>query len=668
MVFRLFGANEGRYAGRLLESVVAGGVSWVRVCVGLVSHAEIRVFRFDWIGLGFMKIMVCVGVLMLVVPQLFSVAVAAPSHALTAFGEAPKYPAGFSHFDYVNAEAPKGGEIAMSTDDPLRFSHLIPYAEDGQGVQEIDAWVYAPLAYPSLDEPMTVYGFVASGIEMAPDRSWLRFTLNKNARFEDGSPITAEDVAYSYELMSRKAAYSIRNGYSGVRDVVLEGERQIRFVFDGVPGRSLPMHIATMRVLPKHWWVKRNFEQGGGYEPPLGSGPYRVVKVVPGETVVFERNKNWWGANLPAAKGLFNFDRITLKVYGSREIAHQAMLAHDVDVGLEKQAPVLADGFHAAAAQDGELIRAKFPADTLYASGYWFNTRQGPLADVRVRKAVAMLWDFEWVNARLNHGTARRQTSMFGPADMQAHGLPDAAEAKILEPWRTQIPPEVFTQAFSVPVGDGSGNIRARQLEALRLLESAGWHSDGEVLRNTRGEPLAFSFLNINKGFERSLMAFKRSLAQIGVSFSIRTVDVAQYGMALQNRKYDMIYNSYPSPHTPGVELAGYFGSASAARPGTSNFTGIHSAAVDSLIDGVVHAQTRNELLTYAHALDRVLDWQYLWIPATRTNGSGYVFWNRFGLPAVQVANAPNLDAWWVKSDKAVPGGIPSIANREVLQ
>lgn len=600
--------------------------------------------------------------------QSASVAMATPSYAYTAFGEAPKYAAGFTHFDYVNQAAPKGGSVSMSTDDPLRFDHLIPYSEDGLGVSQINDWVYAPLAVQSLDEPMTVYGVVASGIEMAPDRSWMRFVINDKARFDDGEPITAEDVVYSYGLMTTKAAFYLRQAYAGVKDVVAEDRRHVRFDFEGTPSRALPIQLANLRVLPKHWWVSRDFGRGNGFEPPLGSGPYRVASVTPGETVVFQRVKNWWGENLPATKGMFNFDRITLKVYGSREIAHQAMLAHDVDIGLEKQGQVLLSGFQSPAAADGELVRAKFPPESLYASGYWFNTRHGALADVRVRRAIAMLWDFEWVNARLNHGTSRRQISVFGPAALQASGLPGKNELAILDPLRSQIPAEVFTTPFSVPVSDASGNIRDRQLAALRLLESAGWHSDGFVLRNARGERLSFTFLNINKGFERSLMSFKRALAQIGVTFNIRTVDVAQYGMALQNRQYDMIYNSYPSPLTPGTELANYFGSAAAARPGTMNYTGVHGAAVDTLIMGVMQAQSRTELQSYAHALDRVLSWQFLWIPATRTNPEGYAFWNRFGLPAVQASRSVNLDAWWVKSDVPLKGGLESIANREVLK
>jgi len=593
---------------------------------------------------------------------------AAPSYALTAFGEQPKYGAGFTHFDYVNPDAPKGGSIAMSTEDPLRFDHLLPYSEDGMGVQEVDKWVYAPLAYPSLDEPLTVYGAVASGIEMAPDRSWMRFIINAKSRFDDGTPITAEDVAYSYRLMTTQAAFYLRGNYAGVRDVVVEGPHSVRFDFSGTPSRILPMHLATMRVFPEHWWIKRDFSRGNGYEIPVGSGPYRVAKVVPGETVVFERVKNWWGEDLPSARGMFNFDRITLKVYGSRDIAHEAILAHDIDIGMEKRVPVLFGGFDLAAARDGELVRAEFPTETQYASGYWFNIRSGPLSDIRVRHAISILWDFEWINAHLNHGTSERQVSVFGPADLQEKGLPGAAELKILEPLRDQIPPQVFTRVFSVPVGDGSGNIRDRQLAALKLLEDSGWHSDGVVLRNVHGQKLELTFLNINKGFERTLMAFKRSLAQIGVTLHIRTVDVAQYGMALQKRQYDMIYNSYPSPATPGLELANYFGSVSAGHPGTSNYTGVHSKAIDTLISGLVQSQTREQMRTYAHALDRVLDWLYLWIPATRTNPAGYAFWNRFGLPAIQAAQAPNIDAWWIAHRHPVKGGISQVPNREVIK
>lgn len=576
-------------------------------------------------------------------------AFSAPQYALTAYGEAPKYPSEFSHFDYVNPAAPKGGSLAIASEDPLRFDHLMPYAIDGNGVSQIDTLVYAPLAIRSLDEPLTVYGFVAQSMELAPDRTWLRFTLNPTARFADGTPITADDVAFTFDLLRTQGDYSFRRKFADVAQVTIESPTQICFTFKSTQSRTLPLELAQMRVLPKHWWATRDFGNGGGFEPPLGSGPYKVASVDPGRTVVFERVPGWWGANLPAAKGMYNFDRITLKVYGSRDVMRQALLAGDIDVNIEKAAASYQAGYDVAALHDGRLQRGIF-GDREYASGFVFNQRNPLFRDVRVRQAIAMLWDFEWVNARLYRNFNQRQVSMFAPAELRATGLPSAAERAVLEPLRGEIPPEVFTRPFSVPTGNGSGDIRARQIAALHLLESAGWRPLGDNLVNAQGQPLSFTFLNVNKGFERVFMSFKRSLAEIGVTLNLKTVDVAQYGNFLEQKRFDMIFNSFYSPSTPGPELSDYYSSASYSAPGTQSWMGLRDPAVDQLIEGVQRATTRNDMETYAHALDRVMEWQYLWIPSMRAPGTALVYWNRFGRPAIQAAGDTNIDSWWVTS------------------
>lgn len=577
------------------------------------------------------------------------VAFSASQYALTAYGEAPKYPADFRHFDYVNPAAPKGGALAISSEDPLRFDHMMPDTIDGNGVSQIDSLVYAPLAYRSLDEPLTVYGFVAQSMELAPDRTWLRFTLNPKARFADGSPITADDVAFTFNLLLTKGDYSFRRKFADVAQVTVESPTQIRFAFKSTQSRTLPLELAQMRVLPKHWWATRHFENGGGFEPPLGSGPYKVASIDPGRTVVFERVRHWWGESLPAAKGMYNFDRITLKVYGSRDVMRQALLARDIDVNIEKAAASYEEGYDVPALHDGRLQRGIF-GDREYASGFVFNQRNPLFADVRVRKAIAMLWDFEWVNAHLYRNFNQRQVSMFAPAALRATGLPSAAELKVLEPLKGTLPSEVFTTPFSVPTGNGSGDIRARQIEALHLLEAAGWQPSGDNLVNAHGQVLSFTFLNVNKGFERVFMSFKRSLADIGVTLNLKTVDVAQYGNFLEQKRYDMIFNSFYSPATPGAELSDYYASASYAAPGTQSWMGLRDPAVDRLIEGVQRADTRSEMETYAHALDRVMEWQYLWIPSMRSPGTALVYWNRFGRPAIQAAGDTNIDSWWVKS------------------
>jgi microcin C transport system substrate-binding protein len=573
---------------------------------------------------------------------------AAPQHALTVYGEPAKYPAGFSHFAYANPQAPKGGSMRRSAIEIGRFDHVSPYIDKGIGVSQLDGMVYSPLAQRSLDEPYTVYGLVAEKMERAEDGMWLRFYLNPKARFADGRAITAEDVRYTFDLLMTQGSLRYRTQFADVKGVEVESPRTIRFDFKNNQNRTLALDIATLPVFPEHWWKSRDFANGGGYEAPLGSGPYRVSKIDSGRSITFERNPDWWAKDLPVSRGLYNFDRFSIEYFGDTDVARQVLRGGAYDYNREFSATGYSIGYDGPALNDGRLQKAHLAKQAPQTSqGFVFNLQNPMFKDRRVRQALAMLWDFEWSNRQMMRDLYIRQQSFFSNTELAARQLPDADELAILEPLRGQIPDEVFTQVFEAPKTDGSGLIRDKQLQALDLLEQAGWKPDGDRLVNAQGEPLAFTFLISQNGMDRLLLPYKRTLAQIGIHLNIRLIDSSQYVNRLMSRDYDMIVTGYPVSTSPGGELFNYFGSAAANDPGANNYMALQNPAVDRLLDGLVKATTQADMLRHAHALDRVLQWNYYWIPNYYPPGSSTVWWNRFGMPAVPASNDEAIESWW---------------------
>nr|WP_319528220.1 extracellular solute-binding protein [Pseudomonas laurentiana] len=582
-------------------------------------------------------------------------AVAAPSHALTVYGEAPRYAAGFQHFAYTNPDAPKGGSMRRSALEIGQFDHVLPYIDKGIGISQVDGWLYAPLAVRSEDEPYTVYGLVAERMERGPDGLWLRFYLDPRARFADGEPIRAEDVKYTFELLMREGNLKYRTQFADVAAVEVEQSRQVRFIFKNNQNRTLPLDLATLPVLPEHWWKTRDFAAGGGFEAPLGSGPYRIARIDNGRSVTFERNRDWWGKDLPVNRGRYNFDQIRIEYFGDTDVARQVLRGGGYDYNREFSATGYTLGYNGPALDDGRLQRAHLAREAPQsAQGFVFNLQRPVFQDRRVRQALALLWDFEWSNRQMMRNLYIRQNSYFANTALAATQLPDAAELALLEPLRGQIPDEAFNRVFEAPKTDGSGMIRAQQLEALALLNAAGWRPQGDHLVNAQGEPLSFTFLNAQNGFERLLLPWKRNLAQIGITLDIRRIDASQYINRLMERDYDMIVTGYPVSPSPGLELYNYFGSAAADDPGSNNYMVLRDPAVDRLIDGLVKAATQADMLRHAHALDRVLQWNDYWIPNYYPPGSSTVWWNRFGQPKVQASNDEALDTWWEISPTAL--------------
>lgn len=579
---------------------------------------------------------------------------AQPQAYLTVYGEAPRYAQHFEHFDYVNPDAPKGGRLSLVS-QAAAFDHLIPFVDKGLGVDKLEGWLYAPLAQRAKDEPFTVYAYIAQSMELAPDRTWLRFRINPQARFDDGTPITALDVRYTFEQLMAHGKLKYRIQFANVSKVTVEAPLQVRFDFVNGEDRTLALDVATLPVLPAHWWQTRDLANGAGFEIPPGSGPYRVTRVDPGRTVHLERVSDWWGANLPVNRGQYNFDQLSIEYFANASSGVvQAFRAGAFDVQGVGTASHYATAYLGEAFDDGRLQRGRLaPGAIRNAQGFFFNLDRPQFADRRVREALALLWDFEWTNRSLMYDAYHRQRSFFSNSPLAAQGLPGPEELHLLQPWRDQLPDEVFSRAFAPPVNDGSGVIRDKQLQALALLESAGWRPRGNQLVNAAGQPLRFTFLTTGTNFARLAMPYKRNLMQIGVTLEFRSVDSAQYVNRLRTRDYDMIMASYPVSATPGRELLNYFGSQAARDSGSNNYMALRNPVVDALIERVIKADSREEVQTSSRALDRVLQWGHYWIPNYYPAGSPAVWWNRFGRPDIGLADDPTQDAWWQVS--AVP-------------
>jgi microcin C transport system substrate-binding protein len=575
--------------------------------------------------------------------MLAGAAQAEPRHAITLYDEPPKYPADFQHFDYVNPDAPKGGILRQR--DIGGFDSFNPFIPKGNAVGV--GLIYDSLTYHSPDEPFTEYGLLAERIDKAPDNSYVRFILNPKARFHDGTPVTADDVIFTFNILVEKGDPMYRHYYADVAQVVAEDKLKVRFDFKHKDNRELPLILGQIQVLPKHWWATRDFAKGG-LEPPLGSGPYRIGKVSPGSSVRFERVKDWWAKDLPVSRGLYNFDTIQIDYYRDTQVALEAFKAGQFDVNLEYSAKDWNTGYECPALHDGKFAMQAIPNhNPAGMQGYVFNLRRPMFQDRRVREAIAQLFDFEWASKQLFYGAYKRTHSYFENSEMAATGLPSEAELKLLEPLRDKLPPEVFTQEFKPPVSDGSGIIREQSRRAFQLLTEAGYRIEDDKMIGPDGKQLAFEFLNFQPNLERVILPFKRNLAELGIDLQIRRVDTSQYINRLRSRDFDMTSAIWPQSSSPGNEQREFWHSASADNPGSRNLMGLRDPAIDQLVEGLIRADSRESLITHARALDRALLWGHYVVPNYYVDTWRVAYWQRFGRPAVTPLYDYGLMSWW---------------------
>ena len=578
--------------------------------------------------------------------SLAGVVLAAPQHALTLYDEPPKYPANFKHVEYVNPDAPKGGTFRKATFGS--FDSLNPFINKGVAVEDIDL-TYDTLARQTLDEPFTAYGVIAEKIEKAPDNSWVRFYLRPEAKFNDGHPIRAEDVVFTFDTLMKNGSPLFKGYYSDVESAIAENPLQVKFTFKHNKNRELPLSLGQLPVLPKHWWQTRDFGKGN-LEIPVGSGPYTITEIKPGRSIRYERNKNYWGKDLPINKGLYNFDAITVDYFRDNSVAFEALKAGQFDYWFEISAKNWAGAYNIPAVNDGRLIKEEIRnANPTGMQGFVFNLRRPMFQDVRVREALSLLFDFEWTNKQLFNGAYNRTSSYFDNSEMAAKAAPTEEELAILEPLRGQIPDAVFTDIFKPSTTDGSGMIREQQRRAYKLLQEAGWRVVDDKMVDAQGKPVTIEFLLAQTEFERILLPFKRNLSELGIDLQIRRVDVSQYLNRLRSRDFDMIVGSFPQSNSPGSEQREYWESQSADKPGSRNFMGLKDPAIDQLTEGLINAESRQSLINHARALDRVLQWGFYVIPNWHIKTWRVAYSNNIAHPAVTPLYDIGLNTWWMK-------------------
>lgn len=580
------------------------------------------------------------------------------SHGYAQFGTL-KYPASFSHFDWVNPDAPKGGTLrimASGTFDtlnpytfkgssPISTAHFLQY-----GANELnEPLMVGTGAYdPSGDEPASSYGLIAKSVEYSEDRSWVVFNLRPEARFHDGKPITAYDVAFSYRLLRNDGHPQYRTNLQEVKRVDILGRHRIRFVFKRAGNPLLILRLGELPVLPQHYWKDRDFKSTT-FEPPLGSGPYRIVQVVPGRRLVFERVKDWWGKDLPVNRGKYNFDRVEVEFYRDNHVAFEAFKAGEFDFYIENQAKNWSNGYRFPAVTRGDVIRAEIPHQIpTQTQALFMNTRRDLFSDRRVREALGLMFDFEWTNRTLFNNAYTRAASYYPNSEFSALGKPEGAEWLLLSPHRDKLPARLFTEAPTQPVTDGRGIPRETLRRALGLLADAGWKPAGQELRNAQGQRLAFEIMLVNPSLERILQPYVANLASLGISANLRTVDRAQYKQRLDQFDYDMILLTLPQTLSPGLEQSLYFHSSQVNVKGSKNYAGVNDPVVDEMIDKLLSAQTRDEQVAATRALDRVLLWQHYSIPNWYINYHRLAYRNRFAF----VTTPPytlGLRTWWLK-------------------
>jgi microcin C transport system substrate-binding protein len=568
--------------------------------------------------------------------------------AISMYGDL-KYPPGFTHFQYANPEARKGGEVKLAAFGT--FDTLNPFTLKGvpaAGLGEL----FDTLMAPSRDEAFSYYGLVAETIETPADRSWVTFTLRPTARFHDGTPMTVEDVIWTLETLKTKGQPFYRSYYAQVVKAEKLGDRKVKFTFGPGDNRELPLILGQLPVLSKAYWAKRDFEKTT-LEQPLGSGAYKIESFEAGRTVVYRRVKDYWAAKLPVKVGTDNFETIRYDYYRDINVALEALKAGQYDLRLENVAKNWATAYTGPAIAQGflkkEEIKNELPTGM---QGFVFNTRRPIFQDVRVRRALCYAWDFEWTNKHLFYGAYTRTKSYFSNSELASSGLPGPDELQALEPLRGKIPEDVFTKEYTPPVTDGSGNNREGAREALRLLAEAGWTVKGGKLVNARGEPFGFEILIDEPTWERIVLPFVKNIERLGISARVRTVDAAQYQKRIESYDFDMVVTVWPQSLSPGNEQRDFWGSAGATAPGTRNLAGIRDSAVDKLIELLIQAPDRKALVARTRALDRVLLWGYYVVPHYHLQAFRVAYWDRFGRPAIAPKYAFGFDTWWIDSKK----------------
>jgi microcin C transport system substrate-binding protein len=583
-------------------------------------------------------------------------------HALSLIGP-PHYPANFTHFGYVNPDAPKGGLVRIA--DIGSFDSLNPVLYRGEAAGGLGL-VYETLMLDSLDEPSTSYGLIAEWASYPDDYSSVTFKLRDNARWHDGTPITVDDVIYSLDV-NKEANPRMGLYYKNVVKAEATGEREVTFSFDVKNNRELPMIMGQLTVIPKHWWTGKN-ASGEQRDPmkttmemPLGSGPYRIKGMSAGRSIAYERVQDYWGKDLPMMKGQYNYDEIRFEYYRDETVAFESFKAGNLDYHMETSAKNWATAYDFAAVKDGYIKKQEVGLKGAQSMQcFVLNLRRLQFQDRRVRQAFNLAFDFEWANKNLFFGQYARVGSYFQNSDLAApQAPPQGRELEILNEVKDGVPAEVFTKLHSNPVNNTPDDTRSNLRKAVTLLKEAGYEIKNGVLTNAKtGQPLTVEFLLVSPLFERIVQPYLRNLEQLGIKGTIRMVDSAQYSRRLNGFDYDVVVGNFAQSDSPGNEQRDFWGSEAAGREGSRNMIGIKDSAVDKLVDHVIFAKDREELVAATRALDRVLLWNDYVVPQWYAPKVRIAYWDRYGQPKTLPGLTPGfLQVWWY--DRAMADRLP---------
>lgn len=581
-------------------------------------------------------------------------------HGVSSFGEF-KYPPGFKHFDYVNPNAPKGGLLVLATN--VNWNSFTPYLYKGIVAPGIshefgsNPFLYDGLFTASDDEIGTFYGNLAEAVMVAEDFSWARVRLRPEARWHDGVPVTARDVAFTFAHIRENSAFNLQSAFGMVESVEVHDDRTLTFHLRNINGLNAAVvsSLGKLAILPEHYWRERDITQTTT-TPPLGSGPYRVASFTQSRSLLYERVPDYWGRNIGVNRGRHNFDHIRYDYYRDRTVAREAFRKGLVDYWRESEPRFWFDGFDIPAVAEGSIIRRQhnFQYYVGVLEGLVINSRRTHLQDVRVREALTLAFNYDWYNRVITRGFYSRPDSYFAPSRFAAKGHPTAGELALLAPFRDQLPVRLFAQPVGLPRTDGVGRNRAMLLRARELLRECGWRVRDGTLVNEQGEPFTLVFVIRTAAERRVVIPYMDQLRVLGIESRVRMVEASQYVAIMRDFDFDISFGQLGVANPAGVEIVSYWHSSNALLPQTRNLSGIQSEAVDALIMRVLNARSRPELTAAQKALDRALLWHFLMIPLKPVEGPRVLYWDKFGRPPFDAEFRTSFPAgWWYDTDKA---------------
>ena len=573
------------------------------------------------------------------------------SHAIAMHGE-PKYDQNFISVEYVSNNAEKGGSIVRSAIGT--YDTFNPFTLKGTSAAGIGL-LYESLTVGSSDEAFTEYGLLAKSIEWPDDRSWVTFTLRDEAKWHDGKKITSDDVVWTFNTLMEKGHPFYKYYYGDVSEVIKITENKVKFEFSTNTNKELVLIVGQLPVLPKHYWENKNFEETT-LDVPVGSGPYKVKSFDAGRSITYELDMDYWGFEnniVPIKVGKDNMGSIRYDYYKDRGVEREAFKSGEIDFFSENTSKEWATGYDIDAVTEGLIKKELIPHENPQGmQAFAFNTRKDIFADKRVRKALSFAFDFEWTNKNLFYGAYKRTDSFFENSELASSGLPSQAELAYLNPYIDQLPKEIFNEEYSNPKTDGSGFIRNELQEATKLLQEAGWKLRDGKLENSNGEPFEFEILLVSPAFERIVLPFIDNLEKLGINASLRTIDSSQYQKRIESFDFDMVVFTFSQSLSPGNEQRNFWSSGAADTNGSRNIIGIKNNVIDLLIENLINAKDREDLITISRALDRVLLWNYYVIPQWHISAYRVLYWDMFDQPKQKPKYSLGFDTWWVNQNK----------------